>query len=226
MNDNLKQLTQFLKAKGSLKQEVYHTTLEVFEELKIVLHEYSNYLSKELKNENFEVEYDENGTFEVRLKFAGDLLIFNMHTNVFSFEDEFHINKTDYVKADERNKYVGMIEIYNYLADSFKYSRLNDVGYLVARIFVNKDYHFFVEGEEKLGFLYKDFDNLIINQEMLKLIVEQIMFYCIDFDLWVPKFNMVKELTVAQKSISEGTISRKTGKRLGFDISDMKKDQE
>lgn len=224
MTENLKQLAQFLKAKGNLKQEVYNSTTEVFEELKIVLHEYSNYLQKELKEELFEVEYDENGKFEARLKFAGDLLIFSMHTNVFSFEDDFHINKTDYVKNDERNKYVGMIEVYNYLADSFKYSRMNDVGYLIARIFVNKDYHFFLEGEEKLGFLYKDFDKLIINQEMIKLIVEQIMAYCIDFDLWVPKYSMVKELTVAQKTISGGTISHKTGKRLGFDISDVKKD--
>lgn len=223
MNQNLKHLAEFLKVKGNLKQEVYSATLEVFEELKIVLHEYSNYLISELKDELFEVEYDENGKFESRLKFAGDLLIFNMHTNIFSFEDDFHINKTDYVKNDEHNKYVGMIEIYNYLADSFKYSRMNDVGYLVARIFVNKDYHFFLEGEEKLGFLYKEFEKLIINQEMLKLIVEQIMIYCIDFDLWVPKYSMVKELTVGQKTVSGGTISHKTGKRLGFDISNFTK---
>ena len=52
-----------------------------------------------------------------------------------------------------------MINIYNFLADSFKYNRLNDVGYLVGRVFLNKDLHYFVEGKRQLGFLYNDFVN-------------------------------------------------------------------
>ena len=31
------------------------------------------------------VEYHDRGEFEFRLKFAGDVLIFMMHTNVFEF---------------------------------------------------------------------------------------------------------------------------------------------
>lgn len=220
-NTNIEKLATLLKAKGNLKQEVYQSTLEVFEEFKDVLAEYNTFLSEQAKDELYEVEYKENGKFEVRLKFAGDLLIFNMHTNVFSFDESYAINQSAYVKEDESRKYVGMIEVYNYLADSFKYSRMTDVGYLVARVFVNNEKHFFVEGKDQLGFLYKDFDNLIINKDFIKLIVEQTMFYCIGFDLWVPKFQDISVLTVGQKTMSGGTISHKTGKRLGFDLSNM-----
>ena len=55
--------------------------------------------------------------------------------------------KQKYVKEDKMRSFCGVIHVYNFLNDSFKYNRLNDVGNLVARIFVNKDKHFFVEGE-------------------------------------------------------------------------------
>jgi len=34
-----------------------------------------------------------------------------------------------------------MISIYNFLSDSFKFNRVNDIGYLIARVFTNKENH-------------------------------------------------------------------------------------
>ena len=34
--------------------------------------------------------------------------------------------------------FCGIINIYNFLSDSFKYNRESDLGYLVGRIFINK----------------------------------------------------------------------------------------
>ena len=45
-----------------------------------------------------------------------------------------------------------MINIYNFLSDSFVYDRERDLGYLVARVFLNKEGHFFVQGKKQLGF--------------------------------------------------------------------------
>ncbi len=221
-NTRLAEIGKYLKSKGNLKQEVYQTTLASFEKLKNVLEAYSNELSSTCKNDLFEVEYKENGKFEAEIKFAGDVLIFNMHTNVFSFPDDYYINDTNHVKEDESRKYCGMIEVYNFLADSFKYSRYNDSGFLIARIFINHEGHFFVEGEEQLGFLYKDFDNLVINEDFLGLIIEQAMIFSLNFDAWAPKYHEVRELTVGQKLQQTSTLSIKTSKRLGFTLNNQK----
>lgn len=216
MTDSLKNIKDVLQAKGNLKQEVYLKTEEVFETMKTVLDNTAAALSKDCKEDKFTVEYKENGKFESELKFAGDVLIFNMHTNVFGFPAEHKVQQGAYVKQDPSRQYCGMIEIYNFLADSFKYSRFNDSGYMIARIFINKEGHFFVEGEDQLGFLYQEFDSMVINEEFIKLIVESAMAYSIDFDLWIPPYQQVKELTVGVKMQQTGTLTHKTGKRLGF----------
>ncbi|MFT4645042.1 MAG: hypothetical protein ACI8ZX_001453 [Planctomycetota bacterium] len=224
MNENINKISGLLKGKGNLKQEVYAVTLDRFEHLKsklIVTVEQLN--EKKDSNDKFDVEYKANGKFEARIKFAGDELIFNMHSNVFGFEAESYVHSLNYVKQDPNNQFCGMIEIYNFLADSFKYSRVYDVGYLIARIFINKDGHFYVEGEEQLGFLYKQFDKMILTDEIISLIIENAMLYSIDFDLWVPKYAEVKQLTVGQKMQQNGNITHKTGKRVGFEFANLNK---
>jgi len=218
-NKRLAEISKYLKSKGNLKQEVYKTTLATFEKLKDVLEDYSKELCLSCKDDLFDVEYNENGKFEAEIKFAGDVLIFNMHTNVFSFPDDYYVNDTNYVKENNARKYCGMIEVYNFLADSFKYSRYSDSGFLIARIFINHEGHFFVEGEEQLGFLYKDFDNLVINEDFLGLIIEQSMIFSLNFDAWAPKYHEVRELTVGQKLQKTSTLSIKTSKRVGFEMS-------
>jgi hypothetical protein len=225
-NKHLENIALCLKRKGNLKQEVYKKTLKNFEVLKHLISKHAKFLQEKCKDDSFEVEYKENVLFEAELKFAGDTLIFNMHSNVFSFEDEYFIHNLPYVQQDESRKYCGMIEVYNFLADSFKYSRYGDTGYLVARIFINKDGHFFVEGEDQLGFLYKDFENMIINEDFMALIVEQAMVFSIDFDLWVPKYQEIKEITVGERIQQNGTITHKTSKRLGFAFSKDEKTVE
>jgi hypothetical protein len=112
--------------------------------------------------------------------------------------------------------YSGIISIYNFLADSFKYNRLNDVGYLIGRIFVNKDMHFLVEGKRQLGFLFNDFAQQKVDEESIKTIMEAAIQYAIDFDLLVPPFNQVQTVSVQEMNNITSSFSLKTGKRLGF----------
>jgi hypothetical protein len=112
--------------------------------------------------------------------------------------------------------YCGVINIYNFLADSFKYQRVNDLGYLIARLFVNHEQHFFVEGKRQLGFLYNDFANAVITPEKLQDIVETTIAYCLDFDLFTPPFDEVKVISLGQLEDESSMMSLKTGKRLGF----------
>ena len=118
MKENIEKLSGLLKSKGNLKQEVYKVTLDRFETLKTKLKETADQL-KALKSEedNYIVEYREDGKFEAKIKFAGDVLIFNMHSNVFGFDKDAPLHKTQYVRENPDRQFCGMIEVYNFLAD-------------------------------------------------------------------------------------------------------------
>jgi hypothetical protein len=102
------------------------------------------------------------------------------------------------------------------LADSMRYQRQMDIGYLLGRIFLNKDRHFMVQGKRQLGFLYNDFINSTLDKATLKKVVESIILYTLDFDLLIPPYEHLQQVTVEQiQSISQShTLA--TGKRLGF----------
>lgn len=206
-----------LQEKSVLKQDVYRQTLGVFEMFKNTLKEVANDLSNKIAeiDKRVVIEFRDKGEFELELKIAGDILIFYMHSNVFEFDRSHSIWKTSYVRENEFNSYCGMINVYNFLADSFKYNRVNDLGYLIARIFINRERHYFVEGKRQLGFLYNDFVRSVIDKEKVTAIVESLILYCLAFDLFTPPFDAVKEVTVME--LQEATSNMQaTGKRLGF----------
>lgn len=204
--------------KGTLKQEVFKQTQEAFLLFKEVLLElYEDYEDKpqEAKME-IPVEYSEKGQFEVQLKFAGDVLVFMMHTNVFEFPREHIVHKTSYVKDDPSRSFCGVINIFNFLRDSFKYRRVNDVGYLLGRIFINKDGHFYIDGKKELRLLPNNFVDTTLDKDKICEIIEQAMKYTIDFDLLTPPYDDVKEVRAMEFLTTLDSMRLKTGKRLGF----------
>jgi len=205
--------------KTNLKQEVYRKTIGSFALLKEVLKELAEDYREKLKDkvdESVLPTFQEKGLFEAEFKIGGDMLIFSMHSNVFVFNREHPMWKLDYVKANPMNAYCGVFNIYNFLADSFKYNRYEDLGYLVARIFVNRENHFFVEGKRQSSELVKDFGSDELTKEYFKDIIETTIQYAIDFDLLVPPYDQVKIANVQQMQAEINHSRIQTGKRLGF----------
>jgi len=211
-------ILDLLKDKACSKQVIYKHTFTAFKSLKKNVKQIGQDLVKQMEkvNKDVKIVYEDRGTFECSLAFGGDLLIFTMHTNIFTFEDKHFIHKSKYVQEDKSRSYCGLIQMYNFLSDSLKYNRSDDVGYLIGRIFINQDKHFFVEGKRQLGFLYNDIDNMVLNQENLINIIESAIIYCINFDLLSPPYQAVQEMTVSDKIEQTGVLTVKTGKRLGF----------
>jgi len=212
------ELFEILIRKGALKQRVYNNTLDAFGLIKGVITEMDGiYKEKyEKASEKVPFEITELGDFELHLKFAGDILIFNMHTNVFEFSRDHVVQKTPYVREDNERSYCGIINIYNFLADSFRYSRVNDIGYLIGRIFINKDKAYFIEGKKELGLLYSNFGQKSFNEEAAKSVVESAILYTINFDLLTPPYSSQKEVSVREMKSIIDSYTLKTGKRLGF----------
>ncbi len=215
----LNEVIDRFKNKSVLKQKIFQNTSDTFVELKQVAKDFAEEAKKELKKNNIpqiKVEFFDKGQFEAELNFAGDTLVFIMHTNVFEFPREHSIMRSSYIKEDESRSYCGVIYVYNFLADSLKYNRENDIGYLVARIFINKDFHFVVEGKRQMDFLNNTFMNEPIDYPTLRQILETAVIYCLDFDLLLQPYDMIKEISVLQIFEYSSTMKIQTGKRLGF----------
>jgi len=218
MKNKDKDIIETLAHKAGLKEKVYNNTFELFKELKLIAEEIAIETKRAINkyNKNIKVEYRDKGEFEAELRMAGDLLFISMHTNVFEFPRTHDVMSTSYIKEDTSRSYCGVIHFYNFLNDSIKYNRLNDSGYLIARLFINKDKHFFVEGKREVGYFYNFFSEGELTRAKLKDILDSTLLYCINFDLLTPPYDLVKETTVQDIVDNNNYLKIKTGKRLGF----------
>lgn len=216
--DKKEQILSALEMKSLVKQKVYDQTLESFKILKEILQEITVEFNKNLniKDPRVGFEFNERGQFDAELKVAGDMLIFSMHSNIFEFDRDHNVWKLGYVKDNSLYSFCGIINVYNFLADSFKFNRSDDLGYLISRVFINLEKHFFVEGKRQQEYLYNNFGKAQLNKEILKDIVLKTIIYAIDFDLLVPPYDNVKIASVGQLNAKMEYSKMKTGKRLGF----------
>jgi hypothetical protein len=213
-----KELFNAVVAKAGLKQEVYANTLSVFNEFKKETMQLVTDYHKIIRQSDWPIafEYKDRGTFEFELKFGSDILVFFMHTNVFEFSRDHEVMKSSYIKQDKRRSYCGIIHVFNFLADSFKYNRSNDIGYLIGRVFVNRESHYFIEGKREVGLLYNNFRSSVLDKKAIGTILRSSIEYTLNFDLLTPPYENLKEVTVQEMQTTLDNYQIRTGKRLGF----------
>jgi len=220
-DDKKLQIVTTLKDKSLLKQKVYDNTFHSFLTIKDILKNLSKELNVNVSgvDQRIKLEYTDRSSFDAQIKVAGDILLFTMHSNIFQFDREHPAWKTAYIQKNKFNAYSGIINIYNFLADSFKYSRLDDLGYLIARIFINHENQYFVEGKRQMGMLFTNFGNEEISKDAMQNIILTAMQYALEFDLLVPPYDTVKIATVGQAEAKIQHSKVITGKRLGFQFN-------
>lgn len=211
-------ILKLLSEKSVMKQDVYSNTIAVFNQLKDILKERAETLSDKISkvDRRVNISFKDLSLQAMQIKVAGDMLDFQMHSNVFEFEATHPMHKTGYIKANPFNSYCGVINVYNFLADSYKYNRLNDVGYLIARIFINRENRFFIETKTQIGYKYHNFSTSPISKEDLNSIVNELIIYSIAFDLYTPPFEAVRQVTVYEMQEKSSSAALRTGKRLGY----------
>lgn len=210
-----------LNEKSVLKEKVYDNTLNSFLIAKDILKNLAKDINSSLTgiDPRIKLEYTDRSNFDAQMKVAGDIVFFSMHSNIFQFDREHPAWKTAYIQKNKYNAYSGIINIYNFLFDSFKYSRMDDLGYLIARIFINHENQYFVEGKRQMGMLFTNYGNEEISRESLQLIIETAILYALEFDLLVPPYDTVKIVTVGQAEAKIQHSKLITGKRLGFQFN-------
>lgn len=226
-HDPREMILTMLRTKSGMKQDVYAHTTAVFNLLKTAVQEVADDLERAMASadKRITVKYTDKGEMACELKVAGDTIIFHMHTNVFKLDQTHSLWKTSYMAEDELRGYFGVINMYNFLSDSFKYNRERDLGYLVARLFLNKDGHYFMQGKRQLGFLYSDLATNTIGLPELKELLQSVILYVLDFDLLTPPYDQVNQVTVSEVNELNANMQISTGKRLGFrfqaDVEDV-----
>ena len=215
--DNTKTVCEQIKSKMELKKRVYKNIETSFELFKTIAKGYPEAFRTYFPDSDIEVIYEDKQAQSFQLRFGSDVLYFALHSNVHEFSREHELMKTPYIREDKERSYCGMINIYNFLTDSVIYNRSNDVGYLIGRIFVNKENHCYIDGKREVGQVYSNFSASIFNQELAILILNAAIQYTINFDLLVPPYEMVKEISINDmQEFDNKQLPIRTGKRLGF----------
>lgn len=218
VTEDQKVLIQKIIEKSVLKQEVYFRTMEAFKFIKLESEALVKNNKGLFKRTKYPVVFDfiDQGEFSFQLKFGSDILIFFMHTNVFEIPRDHLVMKSSYIKEDKSRSYCGIIHIFNFLGDSFKYNRTSDSGYCIARIFINRENHYFTEGKREIGLLFNNFHSSILDKEAIQMIISSAIDYTLNFDLLTPPFDSIKEVSVIDMQNTIETMNIKTAKRLGF----------
>jgi hypothetical protein len=209
-----------LTEKAMLKQHVFDNTLASFQQLKTVLADIALKYNNQLvgHDKRIHLEYQDKGEFVATLKVAGDTLVFYMHSNAFEFDRDHKIWQHPYVLENQVNSYVGQIHVYNFLSDSFRYNRTTDAGYLIARIFINRENHFFVEGKRQKGMSLQSFAKSVLNVNALTKICEVAILYSLQFDLLVQPYENVSIISSGTSERRNNELAYENRQTFGFPI--------
>lgn len=216
MEENSKAILDLLVSKSALKQDISEDSVAAFNLFKTQATAILQELKEEVKDARIRLNLVEKSSGEFQVFIGSDVLVFQVHTNVFKLPETHALWKTPYLQEDESRGYFGIIHIYNFLAESFIQNRLNDAGYLIGRMFVNHEGHYFVEGKGQLGFLFKGLADSTLTPEIVKHIVQCSFAYALDFDLYLPPYELIHELSVGQVQSIGNMMQIGTGKRVGF----------
>ena len=216
--DAVQCIKDMLENKSTAKQTTYRHICAAF----LTLAERAKHIIDELKrrakpgDSDVTVEFNKISDHEFDVKLAGDMLIFVLNTNIVTFDDAHPILAEEYIKQKEVNRYFGQILIYNFMSDSMKFNRMNDPGYLLARLMINHENRFFIEGEEELAAYHKISEKEITDED-LNTLVKIVLKMAIENDLVAPAFTQMKSITLNQKK--DHTLELGGAQKIGFRMS-------
>ncbi len=217
-------ILNLLMTKAALKQDIIEDTEKIFILLKKVLLEEVTALKEKITDSRVRMQYDDKSRFEAQVYVGSDALLFHMHNNIFMLPEAHPFWEQKYLKDNPSRGYFGIIYIYNFLAQSLIQSRSNDLGYLIGRIFVNSEGHFFMEGKGPLGTAFKEIGQECICDYIIRDVIQTSFAFALNFDLLTPPYEIVSQINVQQAIAISNSLNMQTGKRLGFKFESEKND--
>lgn len=212
----LAEIISKLESTSKLKQDLYEQLEDLFKEIENACRAVALDLQKGTASSDLPIKIEKVNNSEFIFRIGGDVLIFMMQSNIVRIPDETYICKTKYLKSDVTLRYFGQILIYNFLADTLTYGRLNDPGYLISRILLNRENKFFIEGDRKIVFNFPELKENKITKEKNRMLVESLILSALNNDLLAPNFHDIMMINYHQKL--EHTSSMGNPEKIGFDF--------
>ncbi len=213
----LEHLKESLETRALLKQRIWHISQEAFKVLEKESKLLAGKLTKEIKTKEVVVEVINASDHEFSIKFGSDVLVFVLQTNIVTFDEGNHLMKTKQIKKNSDLAYFGQIMIYDFLADSIKYERTGDTGYLIARILININNQIYIEGVRGLHYLFPGSNGTEATCENISLIVKKALSVTIESDLIGQQFNQIQRITLGEKLTRNKEVGH--GSKIGFRMS-------
>lgn len=213
-----------LQTTSKLKYNLFEMTETLFLDLEKICGQ----LTKEIYESNKEdtpipIKVERTNAFEFIFRIGGDALIFILQSNIVRLPDENYLSKSKYLKDDVTLRYFGQILIYNFLSDTIEFGRLDDPGYLIGRVLINRENKFFLEGDRKIVFNFPELEVNHVNPEKMRDFVEQLVVSALDNDLLAPAFTDIMVITYQQKI--EHISGLGNPQKIGFDFFAKNKDK-
>ncbi|MFD2034943.1 hypothetical protein ACFSKL_09085 [Belliella marina] len=212
----LSEIISKIEKTSLLKQKLFGQVSEFFAQLEATCREVALELQKESKNVPIPIKIEKINDYEFLFRVGGDVLVFILQSNIVRLSDDAYISKSKYLKHDVSLRYFGQVLIYNFLADTLTYGRLDDPGYLISRVLINRENHFFLEGDRKIVFEFPELKENPITKEKNRKLVESLILSALNNDLLAPNFNDIMLISYHQKL--EHTSSMGNPKKIGFDF--------
>jgi hypothetical protein len=219
--DPIKNIALLIETKSAVKQKAYRNLCKNFKALEKEARSVVRLINSKIykKDKDIVLSVNKIGDHEFHVHVAGDLLIFILHTNIIVMEDTHGFSKSNYVKENVLRKYLGQINVYNFMADSLKYHRLNDPGYLIARLFCNYENYFLVEGDRQLNYLFENVSHVPITKTDLNILVQLVINQCIESDLITASFPSLRIISLNEKLEKSQDLG--SGYKIGFQMTNQ-----
>jgi hypothetical protein len=213
-------IVELIKVKGKANEQAFTHCRNFFNMLRNGLRKTEQQLRSIIipDHPSITIELEDKGRLELRFRFANDVLLFLMHTTVVTFDAQHPLMKTSYIKENPLRGLCGVIYVYNFLNDTLKYNRTGDAGELTARIFVNSENHFMMEGKRQLGILYNDLPSAAVQEEAVDHIIQQLIIHVLEVDPVITPFDARPAVSLQEIIDSSTPAAIVTGKRFGFVI--------
>jgi hypothetical protein len=211
----ISKILEKLQTTTKLKLNLLEETRKVFDDCLAICEQ----LAQDLKNadaKDIPIKVERINEYEFIFRIGADVLVFILQSNIVRLPDETYLSKSKYLKDDITLRFFGQILIYNFLADTLTYGRLDDPGYLICRILLNREHKFFIEGDRKIVYSFPELKENPLTHEKLRNLVELLAEAALDNDLLAPAFQDIMLITYNQKL--EHTSSMGNPQKIGFEM--------
>lgn len=215
-----------LHDKVTLKQDVLALTKKWFKELNEVITSEVSTLKLGLRDQRIRMDFTVKSDYETRVLIGSDALIFHLHTNVFTIPEDNPLWKDAYVKKDFSRGYFGVIYVYNFSAQSILQNRIGDEGALLARIYINKESRFVVEGVQQVALRFPKIAKNILTKDVFVEMLHLLFLGAVSNDLIIPPYDVVSGINVDQLNELSENLGIRTNKTLGFRSSNTVENEE